>query len=316
MRYNYLSLNILEFHRGNTIKQNYLNNRDILKEIHLSKNTYCSYKDREVDHKYDIILPDINSINEYNINVAKTNRIAKTLRETGKLIRLEDIPNTDLVFRITMWEHVPMLPPKIDKANKLLKKLNTNRSIDKFFDTITDDNIVDEEFIDVVDEPNELTIIPTNNIKADHIKVNFPPFYHYRLDENNELYVVGKSHWCGDLETGYFSKTHGYLTDTLALMIVKLCEKYASNSKFRGYSYRDEFVGQAVMQLVQVCLMFNEEKSENPFSFFTSCAHNSFLRILNIEKKNRDIRDTLLEQNHMSASYTRANQTANNFNDE
>ena len=102
--------------------------------------------------------------------------------------------------------------------------------------------------------------------KADHIKVNFPPFYHYRLDENNELYVVGKSHWCGDLETGYFSKTHGYLTDTLALMIVKLCEKYASNSKFRGYSYRDEFVGQAVMQLVQVCLMFNEEKSENPFS--------------------------------------------------
>ena len=35
-------------------KVNYLNNRDILKEIHRSKNTYCSYLDRETDHQYDI----------------------------------------------------------------------------------------------------------------------------------------------------------------------------------------------------------------------------------------------------------------------
>jgi hypothetical protein len=40
-------------------KVNYLNNRDILKEIHLSKNTYCSFKDRTTDHQFDMILPSV-----------------------------------------------------------------------------------------------------------------------------------------------------------------------------------------------------------------------------------------------------------------
>ena len=38
-----------------TPKTNYLNNRDILKEIHLSKKNYCSYINPDLDHKYDII---------------------------------------------------------------------------------------------------------------------------------------------------------------------------------------------------------------------------------------------------------------------
>jgi hypothetical protein len=41
---------------------NYLNNRDILKEIHLSKNTYCTYLDPVMDHQYDIILPTVEKI--------------------------------------------------------------------------------------------------------------------------------------------------------------------------------------------------------------------------------------------------------------
>ena len=45
---------------------NYLNNADILKEIHKSKTTYCSYLTPE-DVDFDIILPDIKKINKANI---------------------------------------------------------------------------------------------------------------------------------------------------------------------------------------------------------------------------------------------------------
>ena len=38
---------------------NYLNNRDILKEIHFSKNTYCWYRDPVADHQFDLILPSV-----------------------------------------------------------------------------------------------------------------------------------------------------------------------------------------------------------------------------------------------------------------
>ena len=44
-------------------KVNYLNNRDILKEIHKSKSTYCSYLEREYA-QFDIILPSVDKINQ------------------------------------------------------------------------------------------------------------------------------------------------------------------------------------------------------------------------------------------------------------
>ena len=55
-------------------KTNYLNNRDILKEIHASKNTYCSYLDPALDHQYDIILPTLEKINQRTIAEARRNR--------------------------------------------------------------------------------------------------------------------------------------------------------------------------------------------------------------------------------------------------
>ena len=42
--------------------KNYLNNKDMLLEIHRSKSSYCSFTDPTY-HQYDIILPDIHKIN-------------------------------------------------------------------------------------------------------------------------------------------------------------------------------------------------------------------------------------------------------------
>ena len=39
-----------------TPKTNYLNNRDILKEIHLSKNTYCVFRDPVLDHQFGVVF--------------------------------------------------------------------------------------------------------------------------------------------------------------------------------------------------------------------------------------------------------------------
>ena len=79
-----------------TKKVNYLNNRDILKEIHLSKNTYCSYLDPVNDHQYDIILPTVEKINQRTIAEARRNRADRIKRETGTVVDPKKIPNTDL----------------------------------------------------------------------------------------------------------------------------------------------------------------------------------------------------------------------------
>jgi len=149
---------------------------------------------------------------------------------------------------------------------------------------------------DLVDEP---VLDPT------HVRVNFPPFWHYRLDANKVPRVVGKSHWQGDLVTGAYSRDHGTMTRKLAQMFMKLCERYATRSNWRGYTYNEEMRGQALLQLSQIGLQFDESKSQNPFAYYTAAITNSFTRILNIEKKNQNIRDDILEMNGLNPSWTR-----------
>ena len=44
--------------------QNYLNNKDMLKEIHTSKGNYTWFEDREAYHQYDIIVGDTSEIRD------------------------------------------------------------------------------------------------------------------------------------------------------------------------------------------------------------------------------------------------------------
>ena len=269
---------------------NYLNNRDILKEIHLSKNTYCVYRDPVLDHQYDIILPTLLKINQRTIAEARRNRADRFKRE-GVIVDPKKIANTDLVFRITCWEHIPMAPKKVSKVTNKKKKIK---------------DIFEFELLDEEDDPlAELLEVPVLDPK--HIRLNFPPFYHYRIDANKQPYLVGKSHWQGDLEHGEFSKDHGTMTRKLATMFMKLCERYATRSNWRGYTYNEEMRGQALLQLSQIGLQFDESKSQNPFAYYTAAITNSFTRILNLEKKNQNIRDDMLEQAGLNPSWTRQN---------
>jgi hypothetical protein len=268
---------------------NYLNNRDLLKQIHLSKNTYCAYRDPVLDHQYDIILTSLDKINQRTIAEARRARADRIKRETGEIVNDKKIPNTDLVFRITCWDHIPWAPKKEPKPVSKKKQIK---------DMLELEEPGDDPLAGIVDE---IVLDPT------HVRVNFPPFYHYRINDNKEPYLVGKSHWRGDLETGEYCRDHGDMTAELARMFLKLCERYATRSNWRGYTYNEEMRGQALLQLSQIGLQFDESKSQNPFAYYTAAITNSFTRILNIEKKMQNIRDDILEMNGLNPSWTRQN---------
>ena len=137
------------------------------------------------------------------------------------------------------------------------------------------------------------------------VKLNFPPFQHYKFNDDDQLICVGKSHWTGGLVNGHFSLQDGKTTDKLAMMWMKLCDRYATRGNVRGYTYNDEMKGQAILQLAQIGLQFDESKSQNPFAYYTAAVTNSFVRVINLEKRNQNIRDDILEMNHMNPSYTR-----------
>tara|TARA_B000000557_G_C20729535_1_gene423675 strand:+ start:181 stop:1011 length:831 start_codon:yes stop_codon:yes gene_type:complete len=254
-------------------KTNYLNNKDILKEIHKSKSTFCSYTDDDYAD-FDIILPNIDKINIRTIAEAKRNKAKKqsqlafeTRKAAGEKIKQADcevdyrkITKEELIFRIMTFEHIPEDPGR---------KKNPKTEADK------------------------------------KIKLNFPPFQHFKFNDQDELVCVGKSHWEGGMENGGFSKSHGKATNKLAMMWMKLCDRYATRGNVRGYTYNDEMRGQAILQLAQIGLQFDESKSQNPFAYYTAAVTNSFVRVINLEKRNQNIRDDILEMNNMNPSYTR-----------
>lgn len=269
----------------------YLNNRDILKQIHLSKNTYCVYLDPVNDHQYDIILPSVLKINQRTIAEARRNRADRIKKETGTILDPKKIPNTDLIFRVTTWEHIPMAAKKIPKSATTKKK-----KIEDIFE------------FELVEEDVALDILVPEDIdsaSAKYVRLPFPPFFHYRIDDKKQPFIVGKSHWTGDLIKGEFSKDHGTMTRTLANMFIKLCDRYATRSNWRGYTYNEEMRGAALVQLSQIGLRFDESKSQNPFAYYTAAITNSFTHILNSEKKNQNIRDDMLEMNGLNPSWTR-----------
>ncbi len=277
---------------------NYLNNKDILKEIHASKTSYCCYSRQEY-HQYDLIIDmPQNSLEKSldqlsrpkNIKAAREARAARILNTTGQEVKLKDIPVTDLVFRVMTWEHIPVSPKqprKVVKKKTAVDILEFEDGDENLFDDLEDENTKDD-----VDD-------------MVHVKVNFPPFQHYKLDENNSAVCVGKSHWKGGVKTGEFSKDHGKITDKLARMFIMLCEKYAMKFNWRGYTYNDEMRNSAILQLTYVGLRFNEAKSANPFAYYTAAITNSFCRVLNTEKRNQNIRDDILEMNGLNPSFTR-----------
>jgi len=264
-----------------TKKVNYLNNKELLKEIHKSKLSFCYIEDRKY-YNEDAIVYDVAEITDRLLDEAQQTRAdrlaaenyaqalaawesseTKKLKDKPRLIDFKfdgaTIPKEDIVIRVMTFAHVPAEPGRKNKPKS------------------TADH---------------------------HSKCNFPPFKHVVWRAGGWQEVV-RSHWRGDLTTGKFSVTHGRITEKLASMMIMLCQRYSMRSNWRGYTYVDEMRSHALMQLSQIGLYFDESKSQNPFAYYTAAITNSFTRVLNLEKRNQNLRDDLLQEMGQAPSFGR-----------
>lgn len=184
-------------------KVNYLNNKDILREIQKSKASYSSFVDKKYEI-YDAVVQNIEDITPELIDSVKEKRIKKMVaddrqrqKDEGKrnhqitplTVSKDEIPEDELVFRVMTWDHIP------DNAHKRAK---------------------------------------TKADSDDYVKLMFAPFKHYII-KDGEFVEVGRSHWHGGLQNGYFSQEHGKMTNELCRMFLKLVERYGQRGNWRGY---------------------------------------------------------------------------------
>ncbi len=234
----------------------FVKNRDLLREINLSKASYCYYLDKKYIY-YDYITSDVTEITPELIERLRQEKASPARKKNA--IPIETIDPESIIIRVMTFEHIP-LKGKDEKSKK-------NSSPYK--------------------------------------RCPFPPFKHYILTNEGMLKEVLRSHWVDGFDNGQFCITHGKISRHLSKMMVMMVNRYGDKANWRGYSYLDEMKGQALMQLSQVGLQFDESKSVNPFAYYTTTMKMCFTRILNLEKQSQQIRDELLCMAGSNPSNTR-----------
>jgi hypothetical protein len=201
-RYNKIDLNSPRIIMALTppTKIKYLTNKDLLEEIHRSKITYCSYVDPS-HTRYDFIVGDIKLVTLAKIEEARKKRLNEMQVAERKLQITEGIKDPRVSSSIN---DIPIESVVI--------------------------RVMTYEHIPI----NPEKIDNAKTIAERHIRCNFPPFQHYIM-QDGELKCVLKSHWKGGIENGHFSKEHGKMTNSLAVMFMKLVDRYGHRGNWRGY---------------------------------------------------------------------------------
>lgn len=268
-------------------KVNFLSNKELLHEIHQSKKSYCYFVDDQYS-AYDIIVSDLKDVTAEQLEEARTKRAALQMQQAKleqkarglkphqikiQTVESSEIPIDSLVVRVMTDDHLPLMAEEDLKPSQ-------------------------RKAVDV------------------RIKPNFPPFKHYSITYDGdtsetadlskiEFNEVGRSHWKNGLDNGQFCMDHGNITNRLARMYMTLVDRYSQKPNWRGYSYLEEMKNQALLQLIQVGLKFDESRSQNPFAYYTTTMTNSFTGVFHKEKRNQNIRDDILIMHGQTPSNTR-----------
>ena len=77
---------------------------------------------------------------------------------------------------------------------------------------------------------------------------------------------------------------------------LKIATHLSYKPNFVNYMFREDMICDGIENCVQYIKNFNPEKSSNPFAYFTQIIHYAFLRRIQKEKRQMDIRAKIIER--------------------
>lgn len=77
---------------------------------------------------------------------------------------------------------------------------------------------------------------------------------------------------------------------------LKIATHLSYKPNFVNYMFREDMISDGIENCVQYIHNFDPEKSNNPFAYFTQIIHYAFLRRIQKEKKQLDIKTKIIER--------------------
>jgi DNA-directed RNA polymerase specialized sigma subunit len=86
------------------------------------------------------------------------------------------------------------------------------------------------------------------------------------------------------------------ITNYLGECFLKIATHLSFKPNFVNYIFKDDMISDGIENCVQYIHNFNPEKSQNPFAYFTQIIHYAFLRRIQREKRQLEIKNKILEK--------------------
>ena len=86
------------------------------------------------------------------------------------------------------------------------------------------------------------------------------------------------------------------ITNYLGECFLKIATHLSYKPNFVNYMFREDMISDGIENCVQYIHNFDPEKSKNPFAYFTQIIHYAFLRRIQKEKKQLEIKTKIIEK--------------------
>ena len=81
---------------------------------------------------------------------------------------------------------------------------------------------------------------------------------------------------------------------------LKIANHLSFKPNFVNYMFKEDMISDGIENCVQYIHNFNPEKSQNPFAYFTQIIHYAFLRRIQREKRQLEIKNKIIERSGFS----------------
>ena len=86
------------------------------------------------------------------------------------------------------------------------------------------------------------------------------------------------------------------ISNYLGSCFLKIATHLSYKPNFVNYMFRDDMISDGIENCVQYIHNFDPNKSKNPFAYFTQIIHYAFLRRIQKEKKQLEIKTKIIEK--------------------
>ena len=126
---------------------------------------------------------------------------------------------------------------------------------------------------------------------------------------NNKEFLAALIRYQEDIEIARLQdKPKPVIPRYIGECFLKIANHLSFKPNFVNYMFKEDMISDGIENCVQYIHNFNPEKSRNPFAYFTQIIHYAFLRRIQREKRQLEIKNKILEKSGYSEVFDDNNQ--------